>query len=127
MQSSDGERARAFRFDALFLLILACGALANAVIELTVGPIPNKPRAPIELAFALLAGAASLALWRWHRSARWFMLGAAVLALLRMGIAVRAGGATNVRPLGAFAVLAAVGMLGFWVRSVWKRGPHVAV
>lgn len=124
-QPSQAERARTFRSDAWFLLLLGGAALANAVIELTMGPIPNKPSVPIELTFALVAGAASLALWRWHRSARWLMLAFALLALVRVGIAVRAVGAGNVSPYGALAVLVGAVMLGFWVRVVWKRGPHV--
>ena len=120
------ERAPIFRMEAPFLLITGFGAFAIAAIEFGIGPVPGRPGAPWELALGVACCVAGVALWRGRWWARWAVLAVALLVPARIVAAVRAVGWAHVTRLGVLVVVTFLVAMVFWVREVWREGPHVA-
>ena len=103
------------------------GSAMRAVLDM-----PGPLGIPHPLGHALALGAAvalillGLALRRGYPWARWVALGWAMLVIGQSLLLIHFRGAETLNPVGAAIATGVLLAIGFFVRYIWKHGPHVA-
>ena len=130
MLSGDVYRAGNRQAGTILLVFGVLALLGSAMRAVLDVPLALGIRHPLGHVLALSAAVVlivlGVALRRGYPWARWVALSWGMLVLGQSLLVMHFRGMENLNPVGAAIATGVVLAIGFFVRHIWKHGPHVA-